>query len=400
MWARKRIDIGWGDLGFAALQCFRSGRSEVTALPIDPTQDSYIFECLSVRTGFDLLLSDCAFPEGSEVLMSALNIEDMFRIIEAHGLVPVPLDIDRERLLPTTEAVREAITANTRLVVIAHLFGAHSDLSEINQVCANHGLDLVEDYSQSFDGSFQLPQGACLAYLYSFGSIKTATSLGGAVLTLRDAERTCRMRAIERGYPILSRRWYLRRVAKYACLKALCYKIPYGIFMRLLGRHHDQVVSRIARGFGNAMDLSRIRKRSPTAMLALLARRVRKFDAQAMERQRRRGAQLKGQLQPHHRIPGASAQSHQYTFFPVLAQKPMQLKAQLAAAGFDSAMHGSLVVSGESEPLEKPVKVARQLLEQMVFLPFYEEMPDGEFARMTALIGQLNERIPNQGGST
>lgn len=392
MWARKRIDAGWGDLGFAALQCFRAGRYENQVLRVGPTQDSRTFACLSVRTGFDLLLTDCAFPSGSEVLMSALNIADMFRIVEAHGLVPVPLDIDMARLLPATEAVKKAITEKTRMVVIAHLFGAHSDLGEINRLCGRHDLHLVEDYSQSFDGSFQLPQGACLAHLYSFGSIKTATSLGGAVLTLRDDQVARRMCAIERGYSSLSRFWYLRRVAKYACLKAFSYKVPYGILMRVLGRCHDSVMSRIARGFSGRGELRPIRKRAPAAMIELLAHRVRELDAQGLEDQRRRGERLKKLLQPNHEIPGEAAQTHLYTLFPVLAENPMELKARLAAAGFDSAMRGSLVVPDNREQQENMVEVACRLLEHMLFLPFYEELPEDELSRMAAIICQSNSR--------
>ena len=43
--------------------------------------------CLSVRSGFDLLLQSFALPAGSEVLFSAVTIQDMPKIAEAHGLV-------------------------------------------------------------------------------------------------------------------------------------------------------------------------------------------------------------------------------------------------------------------------------------------------------------------------
>ena len=47
--------------------------------------------CLSVRSGFDLLLAALDLPPKSEVLITALTIPDMVRIIKDHDLVPVPL---------------------------------------------------------------------------------------------------------------------------------------------------------------------------------------------------------------------------------------------------------------------------------------------------------------------
>ena len=397
MWARKRFDIGWRDLGFAALRCFLPAPSEEFALEPGSAQDARIFECLSVRTGFDLLLAKSAFPRGSEVLMSALNIEGMFRIVESHGLVPVPLDIDRERLVPSATAVKEAITPKTRMIVVAHLFGAYSKLEEINQFCARHDLMLVEDCSQSFSGIFERPQGACVARMYSFGSIKTATSLGGAVLTLRDAEVARRMRTDERDYPALSRTWFLRRIAKYACLKALSYRRPYAFLIRALGSHREAVVSKLARGFGDSLNLRRIRKRPPAAMISLLTRRLRSLASEDFEQAQERGRWLARRLQLQHTVLGASADTHQFSLFPVLAEDPAELIERLAERGFDATMRGSLVVAPmRAENHSRPVEVASHLLEHMVFVPFYDEMPDEELARMAAIVCQY---LPIESGN-
>ena len=57
-----------------------------------PADEAIVF--LSVRTGWDLLLTALALPAGSEVVTSAVTIPDMVRIIEHHGLTPVPVDVD------------------------------------------------------------------------------------------------------------------------------------------------------------------------------------------------------------------------------------------------------------------------------------------------------------------
>ena len=391
MWARKRFDIGWADLLRGALKCVApSGLDDATWNGLTE-DDPRVLKCLSVRTGVDLLLSACSFPPGSEVLMSALNIEGMFRIVSAHGLVPVPLDIDPDRLLPSASEVRKSVTQRTRMVVVAHLFGAHSDLDEIEQVCADLGLALVEDNSQSFAGAFRHPQGACIAQMYSFGSIKTATALGGAVITLRDAELAQHMKTHEAKYPAYSRTWFLARIAKYSFLKLLSYRGPYGILTRLLGRHHDRVVSSLARGFGSDTDLERVRKRPPEGMLALLARRLGNFRPHRFERERKRGEWLQKRSQESHLVPGSSAETHQFSLFPVVVEEPVRLIEALRGQGFDSTMRGSLVVlDAPSSSAGHEASQARDLLDRMVFLPFYEAMPDAELARMAAIMSDFS----------
>src|SRR5262245_21211475 len=100
MWARKRIDIGWRDLlaaaGYALFPGSRASaqQSAERAWPgqAGPGGDD-VNACLSVRSGLDLMLGQLALPAGSEVLVSAVTIEDMVSILRHHGLVAVPIDV-------------------------------------------------------------------------------------------------------------------------------------------------------------------------------------------------------------------------------------------------------------------------------------------------------------------
>ncbi len=100
MWVRKRLDIGWRDLAFALANCLWPRSREVIAESVERMWDGsdHAIACLSVRSGFDLWLEAIALPPGSEVLVSAITIPDMVRIIEEHGLVPVPVDVDPDHL--------------------------------------------------------------------------------------------------------------------------------------------------------------------------------------------------------------------------------------------------------------------------------------------------------------
>src|SRR5688500_18091287 len=120
---RARLDIGWTDLAYGALQCKLPGDRSDLARTIERrfSTDGEAFVCLSVRTGFDLLLQALALPAGSEVLMSAITIPDMSKIVRTHGLVPVPVDLDPETLQLERTSLERAYSPRSRVMLVAHL---------------------------------------------------------------------------------------------------------------------------------------------------------------------------------------------------------------------------------------------------------------------------------------
>ena len=53
------------------------------------------------------MLEALALPAGSEVLVSAVTHPDMIRILEAHELVAVPVDLDTATLAPRLEVAKK-----------------------------------------------------------------------------------------------------------------------------------------------------------------------------------------------------------------------------------------------------------------------------------------------------
>ncbi len=159
------------------------------------------FACLSVRSGFDLWLKALQLPVGSEVLVSAITIRDMVRIIESHGLVPVPVDLQPDDLSVDLESLERAISPRTRAILVAHLFGTRQRLEPILDIARRHGLFVAEDCAQAFAGRHYTGHPQADISMFSFGSIKTATALGGAMLCVRDAQILAQMRQLQKSYP-------------------------------------------------------------------------------------------------------------------------------------------------------------------------------------------------------
>src|SRR5687768_445186 len=130
MWPRKQLDINWADFAFGLRSMLRPTRGRDTGiLPSGwiPTDEELV--SLSVRTGWDLFLTALGLPPGSEIIMSSVTIPDMARIVQHHGLVPVPIDVDAGRLEPDLDELEQSISPRTRAILVAHLFGSRIDMT-------------------------------------------------------------------------------------------------------------------------------------------------------------------------------------------------------------------------------------------------------------------------------
>jgi dTDP-4-amino-4,6-dideoxygalactose transaminase len=182
MYSRKRFDIGWGDLAAGLAGCATTHGRRRAAERIERWFDGGkgdALACLSVRSGLDLYLEVLALPAGTEVLMSALTIPDMARVIEKHGLLVVPVDVDSATLAPCPEAWKRAAGPKARLAILAHLFGTRVPLDPLVELRKERGILVLEDCAQAFTGPDWKGDPRADVSMFSFGPIKTATALGG-----------------------------------------------------------------------------------------------------------------------------------------------------------------------------------------------------------------------------
>lgn len=392
MWVRKRLEIGWSDLICGVASCLRPARRAPMAARIEACWSTAndAFCCLSVRTGWDLLLAALDLPRGSEVLVSALTIKDMVRIIEDHGLTPVPVDLDPDRLAVSIESVERAITPATRVILVAHLFGCRAKLAALTTLAHRHGLMVVEDCAQAFTGLETANDSDADVSMFSFGNIKTATALGGGVLRVRNAQTLTRMRELQAKYPVQSRLSYLQRLLKYSVLKGLSAYTAYSLFARLcrvFGTDHDRVASRTVRGFAGPDFFGRIRRQPSLPLLALLYRRLTRFDHAALKRRTQQGQLLRLRLGDEVQCPGAEATAHSYWVFPILADDVEGMIATLWQSGFDATQAQSL------SPVDPPAGrrdlaavQATAMLAKTIYLPCYPELPTAALEQMALIV--------------
>jgi perosamine synthetase len=392
VWVRKPFDIGWSDLAWAALFCLSvPNRDSLTKLlenDFSPAGDA--IACLSIRSGFDAWLSAVNFPAGGEIIVSAITIPDMLRIIREHGLVPIPMDVDQSNLAVAPAQLAAALSPRTRAILVAHLFGSRQPLGAIAELAHLHGLLVVEDCAQAFEGRDHLADPLADVSMFSFGPIKTATALGGGLLIVRDSSTRDVMRAALASAPSQSRGAYLRRVVKYSAMKTMSMKHSYSWFIaacRLLGKDPDLVASGAVRGFAGDDFFQRIRKRPSTPLIAVMRRRISQARGKTIAARKAHGAVLVSALPSDVVIPGSRAASNSFWVFPIIAPDSARLVEVLRAAGFDAtSAHSLCLVDAPDDRPDLQPAIAAEILRNVFYLPAYTAIPVRELERMAAVI--------------
>jgi dTDP-4-amino-4,6-dideoxygalactose transaminase len=389
MWIRKRLDLGWADLFAGMAACMTRRDEQAIAARIEAGWGSAPGQwvaCLSVRTGLDLVLRALAWPAGSEVLVSALTIPDMARIVREHGLVPVPIDLDPRSMGPALPSLERACTPQTRGILVAHLFGSRLALEPLLEFARERGLLLFEDCAQAFEGRAYAGHIDSDVAMFSFGTIKTATALGGALLRIANLELAGKIRALHADYPVQTNRNFLARVLKYALLKGLSGRAAAAVLFsacRLFGVNTDRALNRIVRGFAGEQFWQRLRRRPGPALLALLERRLAQDHSARLARRKALGERLALKLDGAVELPADESAWHSYWVFPVMLKDPAGAIAELARHGFDLTQGESMhVVPPPQGRPELKANVAEECLSRIVYLPNYADLTESAVDRM------------------
>lgn len=346
--------------------------------------------CLSVRSGFDLLLQALELEPGDEIAVSAVTHPDMVRILEAHGLRALPIDLDPKTLAPRPELLEHIVGPRARAILVAHLFGSRVELGPISEIARREGLLLIEDCAQSFRGPGDAGSPLADVSLFSFGAIKTATALGGALVSVRDPGLLQRMRSLQETQPIQPRREYAERLLKYAALLQLAKPRAYWVLahgLGIVGKDLDSL-NEVVRGFSGPDLLSRIRRRPSAPLLALLERRLQQFDHGRLERRKRLGEYVTKNLPQSISHPGSEASDRTHWVYPVVVRDPAGLVSSLRGSGFDAATATSSLAPVDP-PADRPdlqPELAKEIMSGVVYLPLYPELEDSEVEQLLRVV--------------
>lgn len=145
--------------------------------------------------------------KGREVLLGTNTFVATAVAIENAGGIPIPVDIEENHFSLSPGKLKKMITPNTAAVVVIHIGGLVTPrMPEIQEICRDHNLPLIEDCAQAFGSEWNgtLAGNFGKAGCFSFHTTKLMTTGEGGMVTTNDDQLYETMRSIRQFGMILT----------------------------------------------------------------------------------------------------------------------------------------------------------------------------------------------------
>lgn len=162
------------------------------------TGNQHAIAVSSATAGMHVTLTALGLQPGEEVITPSLTWVSTINIISLLGATPVMIDVDRDTLMVTPEAIEAAITPRTRAIVPVHYAGAPADLDAIRAVGERYGIAVIEDAAHAagafYKGHHVGDRGTAI---FSFHAIKNMSCAEGGLVVTDDADLAERIRMLK-----------------------------------------------------------------------------------------------------------------------------------------------------------------------------------------------------------
>ncbi|HEY7985627.1 MAG TPA: DegT/DnrJ/EryC1/StrS aminotransferase family protein [Methylophilaceae bacterium] len=147
----------------------------------------YAIALANGTVALELALHAFGIGTGDEVITTSRTFIASASCVVARGAMPVLVDIDANSQNMTMEAIRQAITPNTKAIIAVHLAGWPCEMDEIMALAEQHGIKVIEDCAQAHGATYKGRQvgaiGHAAAFSFCQDKIMTTGGEGGLLVT-------------------------------------------------------------------------------------------------------------------------------------------------------------------------------------------------------------------------
>lgn len=114
----------------------------------------HVIPCANGTDALQVAMMALGLKPGDEVITASFTFIATAEVIALLGLTPVLVDVERDTMNISVDAIRKAITPKTKAIVPVHLFGQSAPMEEIMALAAEHHLYVIEDACQSIGSDY------------------------------------------------------------------------------------------------------------------------------------------------------------------------------------------------------------------------------------------------------
>ena len=119
----------------------------------------HVIPCANGTDALQVAMMALGLKPGDEVITTSFTFVATVEVIALLGLTPVLVDVFPDTFNIDPEAVRKAITPNTKAIVPVHLFGQCAHMEPVMEIAGEHGLYVIEDNAQAIGADYLFADG-------------------------------------------------------------------------------------------------------------------------------------------------------------------------------------------------------------------------------------------------
>ncbi|HDS1236118.1 UDP-4-amino-4-deoxy-L-arabinose aminotransferase [Pluralibacter gergoviae] len=164
----------------------------------DLTGNQHAIAVSSATGGMHVTLMALGIQQGDEVITPSLTWVSTLNMIALLGAEPVMIDVDRDTLLVTPEAIEAAITPRTKAIIPVHYAGAPVDIDAIRVIGERYSIPVIEDAAHAAGARYKGKHvGAEGTAIFSFHAIKNMTCAEGGLIVTDNDRLAKRIRSLK-----------------------------------------------------------------------------------------------------------------------------------------------------------------------------------------------------------
>jgi len=138
----------------------------------------------SCRWGLYQVLQNLKLNVNDEVIMPAYTFEALpFAVLSSNARIKY-VEPQKPHFNVDLEIIKNAVTSNTKVIIVSHLYGQSSDIQKIADFCNQQKIFLIEDCAHACGAKEEQKKLGTFGHvgLFSFGIGKNMNTLGGGML--------------------------------------------------------------------------------------------------------------------------------------------------------------------------------------------------------------------------
>ncbi len=169
----------------------------------------------SATAGLHTAVAALNVNPGDEILVTPYSMCASATAAVMHNAIPIFVDIDENTFNMNPKKIKEAISPETKAIIVVHLFGYPAEMDVIMQIAKENNLMVIEDAAQAPGSEYRRKPIGTIGDVgvFSFNQNKTISTGEGGVLVTNDDELAKRIELIRNHGEVVVEHYPVKNIA-------------------------------------------------------------------------------------------------------------------------------------------------------------------------------------------